>query len=310
MSNIVKKIMNAGVEYDVPAGIANTYTAWAGIDITNNVISADMTTAVYDNTTSGATATNVQDAIDEVFQSVSNGKTLIAAAITDKWVSTAASDSFSTMASNIESLEIATEDMIISYNILSNSNRALIWTATATQPFDRINTMPILYTNDFSAYMVGFYTSWSSSEYYNSGKRLYKINKDWTYTYDTNISISRTVRSGSWYEDYYKYGWTNSSFIWYKDPNNEDVIFCCKKRQTTTDSTRPTRYKLVKLLKYNLTTGVFTSWGDEDATEEYAYWDDLTNPPERYSSSSTSIIIPQVTVNAVWSDSLNMFLSI
>ena len=45
-------------------------TAWAGIDITNNTISADMSTAVYDNTTSGATATNIQDAIDEVYNAI------------------------------------------------------------------------------------------------------------------------------------------------------------------------------------------------------------------------------------------------
>jgi len=55
----------------------------------------------YDNSSSGAVANNLQDAMDEVFQSVSNGKTLIAAAITDAWVQTAASDSFSTMAENI-----------------------------------------------------------------------------------------------------------------------------------------------------------------------------------------------------------------
>ena len=109
MSNIVKKIMNAGVEYDVPAGISgNTYTEGTGIDITNNVISADMTTAVYDNTTSGATATNVQDAIDEVFQSVSNGKELLADAITDKGVQTSASDSFQTMATNIGLIDTST----------------------------------------------------------------------------------------------------------------------------------------------------------------------------------------------------------
>ena len=44
---------------------------------------------------------SVVDAINELFTSVSNGKTAIAAAITDKGVATAASDSFSTMASNI-----------------------------------------------------------------------------------------------------------------------------------------------------------------------------------------------------------------
>ena len=87
-------------------------TAGTGIDITNDVVSADMSTAVYDNTTSGATATNVQDAIDEVFQSVSNGKELLADAITDKGVQTSASDSFSTMAGNISSID--THDGLIS----------------------------------------------------------------------------------------------------------------------------------------------------------------------------------------------------
>lgn len=58
----------------------------------------------YDNTDSGLTAENVQDAIDEVFQSVSDGKELIADAITDKGVPTSATDTFATMASNISSI--------------------------------------------------------------------------------------------------------------------------------------------------------------------------------------------------------------
>ena len=58
----------------------------------------------YDNTVTGMTADDVQEAIDEVFQSVSDGKTLIAAAITDKGVETSASDSFATMANNIENI--------------------------------------------------------------------------------------------------------------------------------------------------------------------------------------------------------------
>ena len=55
----------------------------------------------YSNTTSGMTSGNVQNAIDELFQSVSEGKSLIAAAVTDKGVETAATDSFTTMAGNI-----------------------------------------------------------------------------------------------------------------------------------------------------------------------------------------------------------------
>lgn len=58
----------------------------------------------YDNTDSGLTATNVQDAIDEVFQSVSDGKVLLADAITDKGVPTSATDTFTTMATNISNI--------------------------------------------------------------------------------------------------------------------------------------------------------------------------------------------------------------
>lgn len=47
------------------------------------------------------TATNIEGALSELFTSVSDGKTLVAAAITDKGVTTAATDSFSTMATNI-----------------------------------------------------------------------------------------------------------------------------------------------------------------------------------------------------------------
>lgn len=48
-----------------------------------------------------STKTDLVSAINETFTNVSNGKSLIAAAITDKGVATAASDSFATMASNI-----------------------------------------------------------------------------------------------------------------------------------------------------------------------------------------------------------------
>jgi len=48
-----------------------------------------------------STKTDLVSAINETFTNVSNGKTAIAAAITDKGVATAASDSFATMASNI-----------------------------------------------------------------------------------------------------------------------------------------------------------------------------------------------------------------
>ena len=59
----------------------------------------------YDNTATGMTATNAQSAITELFTSVSEGKAQIAAAVTDKGVDTAATDSFQTMAANIGQIE-------------------------------------------------------------------------------------------------------------------------------------------------------------------------------------------------------------
>lgn len=55
----------------------------------------------YNNQTSGATSANVQGAIDELFTSVSEGKSLIASAITDKGVNTSADASFQVLHDNI-----------------------------------------------------------------------------------------------------------------------------------------------------------------------------------------------------------------
>lgn len=62
----------------------------------------------YDNTETSSiiSAQNVQQAIDQLFTSVSNGKEQIAVAITDKGIPTAPQDSFSTMASNISNIQV------------------------------------------------------------------------------------------------------------------------------------------------------------------------------------------------------------
>ena len=59
----------------------------------------------YDNSTTHSSATTVQGVVDELFTSVSNGKKLIASAITGKGQSTSASDTFSTMATNISKIQ-------------------------------------------------------------------------------------------------------------------------------------------------------------------------------------------------------------
>lgn len=67
--------------------------------------SAEMTSYNNNNTSSVITADNVQGAIDQLFTSVSNGKSQIASAITDMGVSTSANDSFAQMATNIGNIE-------------------------------------------------------------------------------------------------------------------------------------------------------------------------------------------------------------
>ena len=60
--------------------------------------------ASYSNTTTHSTATTVQGVIDELFTSVSNGKTSLASAITDKGQSTSSTDSFATMSEHIAAI--------------------------------------------------------------------------------------------------------------------------------------------------------------------------------------------------------------
>lgn len=67
------------------------------------------TTGDLDNLAT-STKTDLVSAINETFQSASNGKTLVAAAITDKGVTTAATDSYATMASNIAAIPTGTTE--------------------------------------------------------------------------------------------------------------------------------------------------------------------------------------------------------
>ena len=83
-----------GMDYD---------TLYPQVNLSNVSGNLSATNVSYSNssTSSIITGNNVQLAIDQLFQSVSNGKYQIASAITDKGVSTSSLASFSTMASNI-----------------------------------------------------------------------------------------------------------------------------------------------------------------------------------------------------------------
>lgn len=72
--------------------------------ITDDEGESNASDIVYDNSESGIEAVNVQDALDELFTSVSNGKALVASAITDKGVTTYNDATFATMAENIRGI--------------------------------------------------------------------------------------------------------------------------------------------------------------------------------------------------------------
>ena len=83
--------------------------------VENKSSAASATT--YDNasTSSIITSDNVQGAIDDLFTSVSNGKSLIASAITDKGISTSVTDSWETIAGNI--INLGNKNVYINNNI-------------------------------------------------------------------------------------------------------------------------------------------------------------------------------------------------
>lgn len=70
------------------------------------------------DTNNNFTSTNVEGALLELFQSASNGKQLIASAITGKGIETSINDSFQTMATNISKIE--TTPQIKTYTIQNN----------------------------------------------------------------------------------------------------------------------------------------------------------------------------------------------
>lgn len=103
------KLLNNGEQIttvDLPEGSGevpdNTVMYEEGDESTDNAINAE--NIVIKDTDNNFTATHIEGALKELFQSASNGKTLIANAITGKGVATNASDSFQTMATNIENI--------------------------------------------------------------------------------------------------------------------------------------------------------------------------------------------------------------
>ena len=105
------KLMNGEEQVasvDLPVGTGeipdNTVLYEEDSESTGDVITAENIT--IKDASNNFTGTNVEGALSELFQSASNGKKLIATAITGKGVETSNTDSFQTMATNINNIKV------------------------------------------------------------------------------------------------------------------------------------------------------------------------------------------------------------
>lgn len=140
---------------------------------------------------------SLSENLSEVFQSVSNGKSLIAAAITDKGVETAADDTFQTMATNIGNIQTGGGSGITSPIILQvyyndtfsrNASHDARW-------YFNIPGVKKIKLN------LNYYVGSVSSTSYNFTCRLYLFNDNENFSASNlltikSISISTSVNSG------------------------------------------------------------------------------------------------------------------
>lgn len=143
--------------------------------------SAEMTSYNNDNTSSVITADNVQGAIDQLFTSVSNGKSQIASAITDMGVSTSANDSFAQMATNIGNIETGYD-----------TSQVTATAATVRSGYKFVNSSGQLITGTIPSKGAQTYTPKTVSQTISSGQYL---SGNQTIQGDENLKASN-IKSG------------------------------------------------------------------------------------------------------------------
>lgn len=143
--------------------------------------SAEMTSYNNDNTSSVISADNVQGAIDQLFTSVSNGKSQIASAITGMGVSTSANDSFAQMATNIGNIETGYD-----------TSQVTATAATVRSGYKFVNSSGQLITGTIPSKGAQTYTPRTVSQTISSGQYL---SGNQTIQGDENLKASN-IKSG------------------------------------------------------------------------------------------------------------------
>lgn len=194
--------------------------------------SAEMTT--YDNNTTSSiiTADNVQGAIDQLFTSVSNGKSQIASAITDMGVSTSANDSFAQMAMNIGNIETGYDTS----QVTATAN-------TVRSGYKFVNSSGQLITGTIPSKGAHTYTPKTYSQTISSGQYL---SGDQTIQGDKNLKASN-IKSGvsifgvrgSYESDIF---WT---MLTEPEINSSNILFNSNSRENTGEAINLDNYNIL-----------------------------------------------------------------
>lgn len=215
------------------------------VDALNNIdITTDAQGTSFDNSENGMVATNVQDAIEEnknnilslnsevdsLKLSVSNGKQLIASAITDKNISTSNTDSFQTMADNIKQIKTGINVKIDNTSVDYDFDLKLLreeWVSVSTMSQLFHNGRAVIYNNEIHT-LGGYY---SKGHYKYDGSSWTEVS---TLPYDFGnicavvLNNEIHIMGGADYIRHYKFdgeSWTEVSTLPYNFYGGEAVIY-------------------------------------------------------------------------------------
>ena len=161
--------------------------------------SSNASNVTYNNaqTSSIITSNNVQGAIDELFTSVSNGKTVLASAITDKGVSTSASDTFQQMANNVASIPSGSFEQISGNDYFNK----------VVEEGKRV--LAIIKWDAFATWLSLIFSPNGNSKFYieRLGNLELPVTIEITYNIESTISDGETpiINIGSAYENGWEY---------------------------------------------------------------------------------------------------------
>lgn len=163
-----------------------TWTDW---EQTNSGITID--SALSENSTNPVQNKIITAKLNEVFQSVSNGKSLVASAITDKGITTAADATFQTMATNIGKINSGSGQSISNVLYTKNCNKTIFRVKSKIKLSENPTASNIsLYIND---------TLVSITEFEKTNDYEFHIKADFS-TLSDNDSVVISTNSGLYFD--------------------------------------------------------------------------------------------------------------